>query len=187
MNTGDVFSEETVMNEWNAALEEAFAQYRRDVDSYERRKKPTDGLLGFGRIARMLAEQIAEEEGLKRKETWKPAPRRERPFNELSAEEQQQAIQANPMHGRIICRCEVVTEAEIRAAIARPVGARTIDGVKRRTRAGMGRCQGGFCSPRVAEILAEELGIPMTEVTKDGGNSRLLVGDLLVQEGQADE
>ena len=49
MNTGDVFSEETVMNEWNAALEEAFAQYRRDVDSYERRKKPTDGLLGFGR------------------------------------------------------------------------------------------------------------------------------------------
>ena len=155
--------------------------------AYETLGIESPGLSAAPAIARMLAEQIAEEEGLKRKETWKPAPRRERPFNELSAEEQQQAIQANPMHGRIICRCEVVTEAEIRAAIARPVGARTIDGVKRRTRAGMGRCQGGFCSPRVAEILAEELGIPMTEVTKDGGNSRLLVGDLLVQEGQADE
>ena len=75
-------------------------------------------------------------------------------------------------------RCEVVTEAEIRAAINRPVPATTIDGVKRRTRAGMGRCQGGFCSPRVAEIISEELGIPMTEVTKCGGESRLLVGNI---------
>jgi len=71
-----------------------------------------------------------------------------------------------------------VTEAEIRAAIRRPVGATTIDGVKRRTRAGMGRCQGGFCSPRVAEIISEELGIPMTEVTKCGGESRLLTGTI---------
>ena len=68
----------------------------------------------------------------------------------------------------------MVTEAEIREAIRRPVGARTVDGVKRRTRAGMGRCQGGFCSPRVARILAEETGIPLSEITKDGGESRLL-------------
>ena len=79
----------------------------------------------------------------------------------------------------MVCRCETVTEAEIRAAIRRPVGARSIDGVKRRTRAGMGRCQGGFCSPRVAEILSEELGIPMTQVTKNGGNSYLLTGTIL--------
>ena len=59
------------------------------------------------------------------------------------------------------------------------MGARSIDGVKRRTRAGMGRCQGGFCSPRVAEILSEELGIPMTQVTKNGGNSYLLTGTIL--------
>ena len=69
-----------------------------------------------------------------------------------------------------------VTEAEIRAAIRRPVGARSIDGVKRRTRAGMGRCQGGFCSPRVMEILCEELGVSPLEITKCGGDSKLLVG-----------
>ena len=68
--------------------------------------------------------------------------------------------------------------ASVRAAINRPVGATSIDGVKRRTRAGMGRCQGGFCSPRVAEILAEELKIDMTEVTKCGGASRLLTGNI---------
>ena len=71
-----------------------------------------------------------------------------------------------------------MTEAEIRAAIRRPVGARTVDGVKRRCRAGMGRCQGGFCCPRVAEILSEELGLPLTAVTKNGGDSRLLSGTI---------
>ena len=87
-------------------------------------------------------------------------------------------IAADPDYGRIVCRCEMVTEAEIREAIRRPVGARTVDGVKRRTRAGMGRCQAGFCTPRTIEILSEELGIPPTEVTKCGGDSRLLVGEL---------
>ena len=84
----------------------------------------------------------------------------------------------DPAYGNVICRCEVVTEAEIRQAIRRPVGACSIDAVKRRTRAGMGRCQGGFCSPRVAEILAEELGVPLTAITKFGGKSRLLTGTL---------
>ena len=70
-------------------------------------------------------------------------------------------------------------DVKTRSMIRRPVGATSIDGVKRRTRAGMGRCQGGFCSPRVAEILSEELHIPMTEVTKCGGESRLLVGTIL--------
>ena len=83
-------------------------------------------------------------------------------------------LDQDPRNGNIICRCEVVTEAEIRRSIRRPVGARSVDGVKRRTRAGMGRCQGGFCMPRVAAILAEELGIPLLEVTKNGGDSRLL-------------
>ena len=96
----------------------------------------------------------------------------------MNDDERRQAIAENPLNGKLICRCEVVTEAEIRAAIRRPVGATSIDGVKRRTRAGMGRCQGGFCSPRVAEILSEELGIPMTEVTKSGNSSKLLVGRL---------
>ena len=72
----------------------------------------------------------------------------------------------------------MVTEAEIRAAIRRPVGAKSVDGVKRRTRAGMGRCQGGFCSPRVVEILAEELHLPMTSICKGGPGSELLVGTI---------
>ena len=96
----------------------------------------------------------------------------------MTDEERQEAIAADPAYGSIVCRCEVVTEAEILEAIRRPVGATTIDGVKRRTRAGMGRCQGGFCSPRVASLLAGELGIPLTEVTKSGGASRLLAGRL---------
>ena len=75
-------------------------------------------------------------------------------------------------------------EAEIREAIRRPVGATTIDGVKRRTRAGMGRCQGGFCSPRVLEILAEELNLDPTEITKCGGKSNLLVGTIAEAAGK---
>ena len=96
----------------------------------------------------------------------------------MTDEERAEACRQDPDYGRVVCRCEVVTEAEIRDAIRRPVGARSIDGVKRRTRAGMGRCQGGFCSPRVLEILCEELGVSPLSITKSGGESRLLVGTL---------
>ena len=94
----------------------------------------------------------------------------------MNDEERRKAVDENPDYGNIVCRCETVTEAEIRNAIRRPVGAKTIDGVKRRTRAGMGRCQGGFCCPRVAEILSEETGISVDQITKNGGYSRLLAG-----------
>lgn len=99
-----------------------------------------------------------------------------KPFSEMSAAERSIACSADPAYGNIICRCETVTEAEIRTAVRRPVGARSIDGVKRRTRAGMGRCQGGFCLPRVAAIISEETGIPLSEITKNGGISYLLSG-----------
>ncbi len=85
-------------------------------------------------------------------------------------------IRQNPAYGQIICRCETVTEGEIIDAIRRTPGARSLDGVKRRTRAGMGRCQAGFCSPRVMEILARELGVPQSEITKSGGASKIIVG-----------
>ncbi len=85
-------------------------------------------------------------------------------------------IARDPAYGRIVCRCEQVSEAVIRAAIRRPLGARTLDGIKRRTRANMGRCQGGFCTPRTLEILSEELGVPQTELTKFGGDSWLFAG-----------
>lgn len=94
----------------------------------------------------------------------------------LSPEDHAALIQENPAYGNVICRCETITEGEIVDGIHRTPGARSLDGVKRRTRAGMGRCQGGFCSPRVMEILSRELGIPMDQVTKSGGNSKLIVG-----------
>ena len=94
----------------------------------------------------------------------------------LSKEDYQQLIREKPAYGQIICRCEQVTEGEILDAIHRPLGAKSLDGVKRRTRAGMGRCQAGFCSPRVMEILARELHVEQSEITKCGGQSRLMTG-----------
>lgn len=99
-------------------------------------------------------------------------------FREMTDAERAAAIAHDPAFGRIVCRCEMVTEAEVRDAIRRPVGARTVDGVKRRTRAGMGRCQGGFCMPRVLALLSEELGISPLAVTKDGGASTILTARL---------
>ena len=95
---------------------------------------------------------------------------------ELSKDEFRELIKKEPAYGNIICRCEMVTEGEIVESIRRPLGARSLDGVKRRTRAGSGRCQAGFCSPRTMEILHRELGLPMTEITKSGGDSRFVVG-----------
>lgn len=97
-------------------------------------------------------------------------------FREMSDEERREVIAKNPLYGKIICRCETVTEGEIVDAIHRPLGARDLDMVKRRTRAGMGRCGSGFCSPRTVEILARELGVPMSEITKCGGDSVILNG-----------
>ena len=147
-------------------------------NAYEAAGFESPGLSAAPALGEYLGGIIAKDQGLKLKADYKPAIRRPKPFHEMTTEERAEAVAADPLNGRLVCRCEVVTEAEIRAAIRRPVGATTIDGVKRRTRAGMGRCQGGFCSPRVAEILSEELGIPMTEVTKDGGKSYLLVGTI---------
>lgn len=94
----------------------------------------------------------------------------------LSFEERNELIRRNPAYGHIICRCESVTEGEILDAIKRPIGAKSLDGVKRRVRAGMGRCQAGFCSPKVMELLHRELGVPMKKVTKSGGESRMVLG-----------
>ncbi len=136
------------------------------------------GLSSAPAIGKALAEMISAALKLEKKESITDYVRPAKPFREMTPEEQSEAVLSNPLYGNIICRCEVVTEAEIIAAIRRPVGARSIDAVKRRTRAGMGRCQGGFCSPRVAAIISEETGIPMLDITKNGGESYLLTGTL---------
>lgn len=93
-----------------------------------------------------------------------------------SSEERKQLIAENPLYANVVCRCELVTEGEILDAIHRPLGATTLDGVKRRTRAGMGRCQAGFCSPKTVEILARELGRDVGEICKNEDGSRFLTG-----------
>lgn len=95
---------------------------------------------------------------------------------EASMMERKELIRHNPAYANVICRCELVTEGEILDAIHRPLGATTLDGVKRRTRAGMGRCQSGFCSPKVVEILARELGVDSGQIMKAGNGSTVLTG-----------
>lgn len=121
-------------------------------------------------------EKLLRESGLAlvEKPDYNPLRAHIRAFRHMTEEEKTAAIAENPLYGRIICRCETITEAEVVEAVHR--GARTLDGVKRRTRAGMGRCQGGFCGPRVMEIISREADIPMTELTKFGGGSYLLAG-----------
>ncbi|MBR5222537.1 MAG: NAD(P)/FAD-dependent oxidoreductase [Clostridia bacterium] len=97
-------------------------------------------------------------------------------FSEQTREVQDKLIKENPLYGNIICRCETITEAEILDAIHRPLGARTVDAVKRRVRAGMGRCQAGFCGPKVIEILARELGVSTDEINKNIDGSYMVSG-----------
>ena len=97
-------------------------------------------------------------------------------FREMSTAQRQALIERDPLFGHIICRCETVTEGEIVQALHQNPPAHDLDGVKRRTRTGMGRCSGGFCTPQAVEIIARELGISPTEVTKCGGESYLLTG-----------
>ena len=94
----------------------------------------------------------------------------------LSEDEYKKLIKEKPEYGNIICRCEMITEGEIMDAVNRPLGAKSLDGVKRRTRAGMGRCQAGFCSPRTMEIIAREKKISQLDITKSGGKSKIVVG-----------
>ena len=97
-------------------------------------------------------------------------------FRDASLEEKNEIIKKDKSFGRIICRCETVTEGEILEAVRTNPKPRDLDGVKRRTRAQMGRCQGGFCSPYIIDILHKELNIPYEEITKSGGKSYVITG-----------
>ena len=134
------------------------------------------GLSASPAIGKAIAELVAQDLKLSEKEHFLST--RKAPVDPRSLTPQQRAalIAENPAYGQIICRCEEISEGEILDAIRRPLGARDMDGIKRRTRAGMGRCQGGFCTPRVMELLARELGIDQKDITKNGGASRMITG-----------
>ena len=121
------------------------------------------GLTSAPAIGEYVAGKVADALSLSKKEEILPLPAHFR-LSGASAEEIKDRIAADPSYGRIVCRCEKVTEGEILDVIRAPFPAHTVDAVKRRVRAGMGRCQGGFCRPRVMEILSRELGIPLSEV-----------------------
>lgn len=127
---------------------------------------PAIGVHVAGLAAKILSASINSNFKPKRKGIPK--------FREMTNQERREIIAKNPSYGKIICRCETVTEGEVLEAIGR--GAKDIDAVKRRTRAGMGRCQGGFCSPQILALLSRELGISVTQVTKSGEGSNILIG-----------
>ena len=133
------------------------------------------GLTSAPAIGCYLAALVAKKLDAEEKSNFVAVRRGIAPVKDMPFEERKALIEQDAAYGQIICRCEQITEGEIVEAIHR--GARSLDGVKRRVRAGMGRCQGGFCAPRVMEILARELGEAYTKLTKSGGESRLLIGE----------
>ena len=128
-------------------------------------------------LGKYLAQMIAEAAGAAIKEDFKATRKGFIKAAELPREERAKLIKEHPEYGTIICRCENISEGEIIDAIRRPLGAVSLDGIKRRVRAGMGRCQAGFCTPRTMEILEKELGITMDDVCKNRTGSELLKGD----------
>lgn len=135
------------------------------------------GLASAPAIAGYAVDRL-KEMGLKLIENadFNPKITRLKPFRDMTDLERAEAIEKNRLYAKIICRCETVTEAEIVEFTKNLCPATTLDAIKRRTRAGMGRCQGGFCSPRVVEILSRELGADMSDITKKGSGSYILTG-----------
>lgn len=140
------------------------------------------GLSSAPAIGVRIAAQVAEKLGAEKKESFKAVRKGIVHLAELNIEERAGLIRQNPLYGRIVCRCEQISEGEIVDAIHRPVGASSLDGVKRRVRAGMGRCQAGFCTPRTMEILARELNRPMETICKNAPGSELLTGTMKGEE-----
>ena len=139
-------------------------------------------------VAELLKEELADRVTLTPNEKFIPERRNIPRFLYLDMAERKKLAENDPSYAQIVCRCETVTEGQVLEAIRR--GARTVTAVKMMTRAGTGRCQGGFCCPRVAEILARELGIPLEEITRHGGESKLLVGktkEFLLNKGAVSE
>ena len=135
------------------------------------------GLSSSPAIAEYVAELLSDMGlALEKKDDFNPCRESVERFKDLPNEQKNEIIKRDSRYGHIVCRCEGITEGEIVDAIHRNPGATDVDGVKRRTRSGMGRCQGGFCMPVVAEILARELGINQTDVTKCGSGSEILTG-----------
>lgn len=146
------------------------------------------GLASAPGIAKYVVE-LLNKEGLilEKNKSFNPIREKNKSFSNMSISERKDIVSKDSNYNKIICRCETVTEAEIVDAINRPCGARTVDGVKRRVRPGMGRCQGGFCGPKIIEIISRELNISVEEVLKDYNNSNMVVGKIKELRGETVE
>ncbi|MBN1684162.1 MAG: NAD(P)/FAD-dependent oxidoreductase [Gammaproteobacteria bacterium] len=136
------------------------------------------GLTAAPAIAQYVVEMVAASHliSLQQKSHFNPERRPYHHVSEMNPKELNELIQKHPEYGRIICRCETVSEGEIKDALSRSIPINTLDAVKRRTRAGMGRCQGGFCTPKILEIIYNELGIPVEKIEKKTAGSYIVVG-----------
>ena len=133
------------------------------------------GLTSAPAIGEYLAGLIGEKLSLPENPNFDPIRKGVPKLKEMEPEQRAEMIRQNPAYGQIICRCEEVSQGEILDAIHGILGAKTLDGVKRRTRAGMGRCQAGFCSPRVMDLLSQELGLDLTQVRKSGKDAQIVL------------
>jgi glycerol-3-phosphate dehydrogenase len=134
------------------------------------------GLTSSPAIAKMVVEMIKTKIDMKEKTDFDPIRQRTTPFSEASRREQASLIKKDPAYGEIVCRCEQVSKREVLDALNNPISAKTISSVKYRTRAGMGRCHGGFCLPRIVEILKEEYGLLPEEIKLKNLDSPLFIG-----------
>ncbi len=168
----------------------SFAGLRANPDTGDFIVEENDEVKGFIDVAGMKSPglssapaialdvvEILKESGCKldKKSDFK-AKREQIHFMELSAKEKAELIKKNPQYGRMVCRCESITEGEIVDAIKRSIGIPSLDSIKRRCRPGMGRCQGGFCGPRVREIIARECNVPLEDVVQEKSSSYILLG-----------
>lgn len=128
-------------------------------------------------VASWAAQLVAETRAVGENKNFQPVRTPIPHMASMEPEKRAKRIAENPDYGEIVCRCEEISRGEILDALHRPVPCDTVDGVKRRVRPGMGRCQGGFCGPLVAQIIAKDKGIPLEQVTKNGKHSAILVGD----------
>jgi glycerol-3-phosphate dehydrogenase len=135
------------------------------------------GLTSSPAIAKLVVQMIKEKMDLEEKTDFNPIRRRTTPFSEVSRTEQASLIKVDPAYGEIVCRCEHVSKREVLDALNNPISEKTISAVKYRTRAGMGRCQGGFCLSKIVEILKEEYGLSPEEIKLKNLYSPLFIGE----------
>ena len=127
-------------------------------------------------IEKMAVEELKKIRAVEKNPDYSPIRNGVPVLNEMSDEERNELIKQNPDYGVIVCRCEEISKGEILDALRSPICVPTVDGIKKRIRPGMGRCQGGFCSPLVTQIIAEFLGVPLSEVKKSSETSVITYG-----------